>query len=90
MREELDFTVGGGNTTSVAAGRSVATSNDVVVPELHPRYSTRRVLTMQRLDGVQLGHAAASIAECGLDAARLARVLFDCPLATTRGEVCWD
>ncbi len=86
MREELDFTVEAGNMTSVAAGRSVAGNNDVVVPELYPQYSTSRVLTMQRLDGVPLGNAAPTIAEQGLDAGRLARILFDCLL----GQVAID
>jgi ubiquinone biosynthesis protein len=86
MREELDFTVEAGNMTSVAAGRTVATSNDIVVPELHKKFCTQRVLTMQRLDGIQLGNAARSIADRGLDAARLAKTLFDCLL----GQVAID
>ncbi|TDU91498.1 ubiquinone biosynthesis protein [Kribbella voronezhensis] len=86
MREELDFTVEASNMTSVAAGRTIAASNDIVVPELHPRLCSRRVLTMQRLDGIQLGAAARSIAERGLDAARLAKALFECLL----GQVAID
>jgi len=86
MREELDFTIEAGNMTTVAAGRSVAASNDLVVPELYPQQSTRRVLTMQRLDGIGLGSAAHAIAERGLDAARLGRALFDCLL----GQVAID
>jgi ubiquinone biosynthesis protein len=77
MREELDFTVEARNMTTVAAGRSVAASNDLIVPELYPSQSTRRVLTMQRLDGIGLGGAARAIADRGLDAARLGRSLFD-------------
>jgi len=86
MREELDFTVEAGNMTTVAAGRAVASNNDLVVPELYPGACTRRVLTMQRLDGIGLGNAARAIAERGLDAARLGRVLFDCLL----GQVAID
>ncbi|MEV0797689.1 AarF/UbiB family protein [Kribbella sp. NPDC050281] len=86
MREELDFTVEAGNMTAVAAGQSVASTNDLVVPELYPQQSTHRVLTMQRLDGIGLGGAAPAIAERGLDAARLGRVLFDCLL----GQVAID
>jgi ubiquinone biosynthesis protein len=86
MREELDFTVEAGNMTTVAAGRSVASNNEMVVPELHPDASTRRVLTMQRLDGIGLGNAAGAIADRGLDAARLGRTLFDCLL----GQVAID
>ncbi|GAA1685708.1 AarF/UbiB family protein [Kribbella yunnanensis] len=86
MREELDFTVEANNMASVAAGRSVAASNDIVVPTLHQRLSTQRVLTMQRLDGVGLGNAAPTIAERGLDAVQLGRSLFDCLL----GQVAID
>ncbi|WP_406051749.1 ABC1 kinase family protein [Kribbella sp. NBC_00889] len=86
MREELDFTVEAGNMTAVAAGQSVASTNELVVPELYPQQSTHRVLTMQRLDGIGLGGAATAIAERGLDAARLGRVLFDCLL----GQVAID
>ena len=86
MREELDFTVEAGNMTAVAAGRSVASSNDLVVPELYPRQSTRRVLTMQRLHGIGLGNAGQAIAQRGLDAGRLGRALFDCLL----GQVAID
>ncbi|WP_371404518.1 AarF/UbiB family protein [Kribbella sp. NBC_00662] len=86
MREELDFTVEAGNMTTVAAGRSVASSNDLVVPQLYPDRSTRRVLTMERLDGIGLGNARQAIADRGLDPVRLGRSLFDCLL----GQVAID
>ncbi|WP_427889535.1 ABC1 kinase family protein [Kribbella sp. GL6] len=86
MREELDFTVEAGNMTTVAAGRSVAASNDLVVPRLYPERCTRRVLTMQRLDGIGLGNAQQAIADRGLDPVRLGRTLFDCLL----GQVAID
>ncbi|WP_350281518.1 AarF/UbiB family protein [Kribbella sp. HUAS MG21] len=86
MREELDFTVEAGNMATVAAGQSVAASNDLVVPRLYPERSTRRVLTMQRLDGIGLGSARQAIADRGLDPARLGRALFDCLL----GQVAID
>ncbi|MFF1821048.1 ABC1 kinase family protein [Kribbella sp. NPDC058245] len=86
MREELDFTVEAGNMAAVAAGQSVAASNNIVVPELYLQLSTARVLTMQRLDGIGLGNAAPSIAERGLDAVQLGRTLFDCLL----GQVAID
>ncbi|ADB34547.1 ABC-1 domain protein [Kribbella flavida DSM 17836] len=86
MLEELDFTVEASNMTSVAAGRSVADNDQVVVPTLHRELSTRRVLTMQRLDGVRLGDAAEELARRGQDGQRLAKVLFDCLL----GQVAID
>jgi ubiquinone biosynthesis protein len=86
MREELDFTVEAGNMTTVAAGRSIASSNDLVVPQLYPDRSTRRVLTMERLDGIGLGNARLVIADRGLDPVRLGRSLFDCLL----GQVAID
>ncbi|TDW91439.1 AarF/ABC1/UbiB kinase family protein [Kribbella sp. VKM Ac-2566] len=86
MREELDFTVEAGNMTTVAAGKSVAASNDLVVPRLYPERSTRRVLTMERLDGIGLGNAGEAIADRGLDPVRLGRALFECLL----GQVAID
>jgi ubiquinone biosynthesis protein len=86
MREELDFTVEASNMTTVAAGRSIASSNDLVVPQLYPDRSTRRVLTMERLDGIGLGNARLVIADRGLDPVRLGRSLFDCLL----GQVAID
>lgn len=86
MREELDFTVEAGNMTTVAAGQSVATSNDLVVPRLYPERSTRRVLTMQRLDGIGLGSASKAIADRGLDPTHLGHALFECLL----GQVAID
>lgn len=80
MREELDFTVEAANMATVAAGQAVARGN-VVVPRLYREHCTGRVLTMQRLDGVQLGSASARIAERGLDGGRIAQDLFDCLLA---------
>jgi ubiquinone biosynthesis protein len=79
MREELDFTVEATNMVTVGAGQSVAGGN-IVVPRLYAEHSTGKVLTMQRLDGVQLGAAAAAIAERGLDGERIARDLFECLL----------
>ena len=73
MREELDFEVEAGNMLTVAAGRAVAGGN-VVVPRLHREHCTSRVLTMQRLDGVQLG------AGCGSSGDRIASELFECLL----------
>lgn len=80
MREELDFEVEAGNMLTVAAGRAVARGN-VVVPRLYREHCTTRVLTMQRLDGVQLGAAGNEIAARGLDGGRIAAELFECLLA---------
>ena len=85
MREELDFTVEAGNMTTVAAGRAVI-AGSVVVPRLHKELCTARVLTMQRLNGVPLSAAPQRIAERGLDAAAIARDLFDCLL----GQIAVD
>ncbi|HEY4570043.1 MAG TPA: AarF/UbiB family protein [Kribbella sp.] len=86
MREELDFTIEAGNMATVAAGKSIASSNDLVVPHLYPAQSTRRVLTMQRLHGTGLGNARQTIADRGLDPVRLGRALFECLL----GQVAID
>ena len=76
MREELDFEVEAGNMLTVAAGRAVAGGN-VVVPRLYREHCTSQVLTMQRLDGVQLG----AVASDGPSGERIASALFECLLA---------
>jgi ubiquinone biosynthesis protein len=61
MREELDFRVEARNIASVAAAAAERRSDDselVRLPRLHEQFCTRRVMVMERLDGVSLGSAA--------------------------------
>jgi ubiquinone biosynthesis protein len=72
LREELDFRIEAANMIAVGS-----VSRDVVVPVPHRELCTRRVLVMQRLDGVPLAAAGPVIAERGLDPYALARTLLD-------------
>ena len=58
----------------------------VRIPAVHDALCTRRVLVMERLDGIPLGAAATAIDERGLDRHALARALLDCVL----GQVMLD
>ncbi|MFD1147731.1 ABC1 kinase family protein [Saccharothrix hoggarensis] len=78
LREELDFRVEVRNTLAVSAGRSGDT--DVVLPTLHERLCTERVMVLDRLDGTPLGEATGLR---DLDPAKrqeLARDLLGCVL----------
>jgi ubiquinone biosynthesis protein len=72
LREELDFRVEAANMVAVGAS-----ARDVVVPVPHRELCTRRLLVMQRLDGVPLAAAGPLLAERGLDPVALARTLLD-------------
>jgi ubiquinone biosynthesis protein len=87
LREELDFRVEARNLAAVSAASGPAQETGsgpaaepapVVIPRAHYDLSTRRVLIMQRLDGVAVSQASGALA--GLDRERLARGLFDCLL----------
>ena len=79
LREELDFRVEARNLAAVGAadgGRDPR--SPVVIPRAHHDLSTRRVLVMQRLDGVAVSQADGALADG--DRERLARDLLDCLL----------
>ena len=76
IREELDFRVEARNIAAVQAGDR---SNGCVhLPSVYESLSGRRVLVMERLDGVALSAAATARARC--DCRALARALLDCML----------
>ncbi|HEY3684883.1 MAG TPA: AarF/UbiB family protein [Streptosporangiaceae bacterium] len=79
IREELDFRVEAANMASVVAVRPDDASA-VRYPTPYEPMCTRRVLVMQRLDGVTLSAAAPEIADRGLDPHALARSLLSCLL----------
>lgn len=56
LREELDYRTELGNLAAVKG------SGEVIIPAGHARYSTRRVLTMDRVEGVPLSSARDQIA----------------------------
>ena len=72
LREELDFRIEAANMAAVGA-----TAREVVIPVPHRELCTRRLLVMQRLDGVPLAAAGPEIAARGLDPQALARTLLD-------------
>lgn len=56
MKEELDYVVEAGYTRTAA--RLLAPSPDLVVPQVYPELSSRRVLVMSRLSGVPVERGA--------------------------------
>ncbi|GIH80099.1 ABC1 kinase family protein [Planobispora longispora] len=70
LREELDFRVESANMAAVAAASA---GEPVRVPAPRPELSGRRVLVMERLEGVSLGGAVPE----GTDREGLAGTLFD-------------
>ncbi len=85
LREELDFRVEAGNLAAVSAANGPLNgpaldgeAAQVVIPHAHHDLSTRRVLVMQRLDGIAVSQAGAALADG--DREWLARGLLDCLL----------
>ncbi|GAB2496189.1 ABC1 kinase family protein [Streptosporangium sandarakinum] len=68
LREELDFRI---ETANMAAVAAASAGEPVRVPVPYPALSGRRVLVMERLEGVPLGSAAPERGE------ELARILFE-------------
>jgi ubiquinone biosynthesis protein len=86
LREELDFRVEARNLAAVIAAAGPPGQDarpgqdgrgDVVIPAAYHDLSTRRVLVMQRLDGVAVSKAGPALAGGTIDRERLARGLFD-------------
>ena len=85
LREELDFRVEARNLAAVSSAApapepaepaETADGARVVIPAAYHDLSTRRVLVMERLDGVPVSKAGPALAG-GIDRERLARGLFD-------------
>lgn len=69
---ELDFINEGHNAERVAA--EFAGVDDVLVPKIYWEYTSRRVLTMEFMDGVKITDAAA-VKALGVDASDVAKIL---------------
>jgi ubiquinone biosynthesis protein len=81
IREELDFRVEARNIAAVTAAAERRDADGLVrLPTLHKGLCSRRVLVMQRLDGLPLGAAGAAIDARRVDRHVLARGLLDCLL----------
>ena len=77
IREELDFRVEARNLAAVGAAAERHENGLVRLPALHEALSGRRVLVMERLDGVPIVAAEAALDDGGLDRAALAHALLD-------------
>ena len=71
---ELDFVHEAENSATMR--RNFATDPDVVVPEVYREYTTRRVLTMELLEGIKVTDIAA-IERAGIDKHAVAQKLVD-------------
>ena len=73
LAEELDFRVEARNIAEIAAAAPAGTA--VVIPAVHTDLSTRRLLVLERLDGVSIRDAGPRLDELGADRPALAREL---------------
>ncbi|MBV8134033.1 MAG: AarF/ABC1/UbiB kinase family protein [Deltaproteobacteria bacterium] len=71
---ELDFEHEGENARTIK--RNFAACDDVVVPEIYRDFTTRRVLTMELVDGVKITDLAA-LERAGIDKRAVAQKLID-------------
>jgi predicted unusual protein kinase regulating ubiquinone biosynthesis (AarF/ABC1/UbiB family) len=71
---ELDFEHEGDNASTIK--RNFASCDDVVVPEIYRDFTTRRVLTMELVDGVKITDIAA-LERAGIDTRAVAQKLID-------------
>lgn len=78
LEEELDFHVEARNIAAIAA--SAPPEATVLVPTVHADISTRRLLVLDRFDGVGIRDASTLLSEHGADRKGLARELLGCLL----------
>jgi predicted unusual protein kinase regulating ubiquinone biosynthesis (AarF/ABC1/UbiB family) len=71
---ELDFTNEASNCTIVR--RNLAARDDVIVPRIYTEWSSRRVLTMELLEGIKVTDLAA-LAAAGIDRHAVAQKLIE-------------
>lgn len=74
IRKEIDFTIEATNTD--AFYQRFATSSKVKIPRVHWDFTNRRVLTLERIDGVPI-NAIAQLDEMGFDRTALAETLVE-------------
>ena len=74
VRKEIDFTIEAANTD--AFYQRFAASSKVKIPKVYWEFSNRRVLTLERIDGVPID-AIAQLDEMGLNRAELAETLVE-------------
>ena len=74
VRKEVDFTIEAANTD--AFYQKFATSTKVKIPKVYWEFTTRRVLTLERIDGIPI-NAVAQLDEMGFDRAGLSETLVE-------------
>lgn len=78
MAEELDFRIEARNIAAVAADAPAGTT--VRIPNVHADISTRRLLVLDRFNGVSIRDAGPRLDQLGADRHALARELLSCLL----------
>ena len=78
LAEELDFRVEARNIAAVAAAAPAGAT--VLIPTVHADISSRRLLVLDRFDGVSIREAGPRLDELGADRQDLARELLACLL----------
>jgi ubiquinone biosynthesis protein len=78
LAEELDFQVEARNIAAVAAATSPGAT--VRIPTVHADISSRRLLVLDRFDGVSIRDAGPRLDQLGADRQALARELLSCLL----------
>ena len=78
LTEELDFQVEARNIAAIAA--CAPPEATVLVPTVHTDISSRRLLVLDRFDGVGIREAGSRLSEAGADREALARELLGCLL----------
>lgn len=74
VRKEIDFTIEAANTE--AFHHRFAKLSKVKIPKVYWEFTNRRVLTLERIDGIPIG-AIAQLDELGFDRERLAETLVE-------------
>ncbi|MET8093617.1 AarF/UbiB family protein [Micromonospora sp. NPDC005220] len=80
MYEELDFRIEAGNIAAVRAVGFGGSANGTVMPHVYDTPKTRRLIVMERLEGIPLTADQSAIDSRGHDRMELARILFRCVL----------
>lgn len=74
LREELDYTIEGRNSEKIA--KQFINDPQVVIPKVYWDYSTKKVLTMEYVEGIKLNEPKTLI-ELGIDRKKTAKNIVD-------------
>ncbi len=73
LRDELDYEIEASNLEKFQL--HFLANDDIIVPHVHPEYSTKKVLTMDYIDGVKINEFE-KLDEWGIDRKRIAEIFF--------------